>query len=240
MAFFSKKYCDICDEKIGLLGNKKLIDGNMCKNCAGLLSPHFTNRRKTSLEDIKDHLAYRENNKKDVAAFNATRTIGRNTKVILDEDAGRFIVSSAGSWQNQNPDVIDFSQVTGCQTEIREYKTELKWKDKDGNDVSFSPRRYEIDYDFFVTIEINSPWFNQINFKINDRRVDIRGSVEYREMERQSKEIKETLTQVRQEVRESVVAASAAKTAQTCSFCGATTTPDPRGCCEFCGGAVQG
>ena len=30
MALFGKKYCDICGDKIGLLGNRKLDDGNMC------------------------------------------------------------------------------------------------------------------------------------------------------------------------------------------------------------------
>ena len=49
MSFFNKKYCDICNEKIGVLGNKKLDDGNMCKNCAKKLSPWFSDRRNTSL-----------------------------------------------------------------------------------------------------------------------------------------------------------------------------------------------
>lgn len=31
MGLFDKKYCDICGEKIGLLGNRKLEDGNLCK-----------------------------------------------------------------------------------------------------------------------------------------------------------------------------------------------------------------
>ena len=34
MGLFDKKYCDICGEKIGLLGNRKLDDGNLCKECA--------------------------------------------------------------------------------------------------------------------------------------------------------------------------------------------------------------
>ena len=34
MGLFDKKFCDICGEKIGMLGNRKLEDGNMCKNCA--------------------------------------------------------------------------------------------------------------------------------------------------------------------------------------------------------------
>ena len=43
MGLFDKKYCDICGEKIGLLGNRKLENGNLCKNCAKKLSPWFSN-----------------------------------------------------------------------------------------------------------------------------------------------------------------------------------------------------
>ena len=31
MGLFDKKNCDICGDKIGLLGNRKLDDGNLCK-----------------------------------------------------------------------------------------------------------------------------------------------------------------------------------------------------------------
>ncbi|MDL2218259.1 DUF4428 domain-containing protein, partial [Christensenellaceae bacterium OttesenSCG-928-M15] len=226
MGLFDKKYCDICGDKIGLLGNRKLDDGNMCKNCAGLLSPFTTDRRKTTLSEIKEHLAYREANQADVAKFNATRTLGGKTKVLLDEDAGKFIVTSSGRWQSENPDVMAFSQVTGCQTEIKESRSEIKYKDKDGNSVSYNPPRYDIDYDFHITIHVNSPFFSDISFKVNERTIEQRGSVEYREAQRQADEIRQALTQVRQEVRENVAAANAPKIAQTCPLCGATTMPD--------------
>ena len=35
MGLFDKKYCDVCGAKIGFLGNRKLEDGNLCKDCAG-------------------------------------------------------------------------------------------------------------------------------------------------------------------------------------------------------------
>ena len=31
---FEKKICSVCGGEIGLLGNRKLEDGNLCKNCA--------------------------------------------------------------------------------------------------------------------------------------------------------------------------------------------------------------
>lgn len=238
MGLFDKKYCDICGEKIGLLGNRKLEDGNMCKDCTKLLSPFTTDRRRTTLAEIKDHLAYREANKSEVAKFNATRTFGGRTKVILDEDAQVFIVTSSSRWQNENPDVIPFAQVTGCQTDIRESRSELKRLNSEGKSVSYNPPRYKYEYNFYTVIHVNSPFFSEIEVKINDSSIDQRGSVSYREMERQAVEIKAALTQVRQEIRESIIAANAPKVALTCPLCGATTTPDASGCCEYCGGTV--
>ncbi|MDL2224585.1 DUF4428 domain-containing protein [Eubacteriales bacterium OttesenSCG-928-M02] len=240
MGLFDKKYCDICGDKIGMLGNRKLDDGNMCKNCAGLLSPFITDRRRTTLEDIKEHLAYREANQDAVAKFHVTRTFGGRTKVMLDEDAENFIVTSSNRWQNENPDVIPFSQVTGCQTDIRESRREIRRLDEEGKSVSYNPPRYQYDYDFYTIIHVNSPFFSEIEVKINDSSVDERGSVGYREMERQAVEIKTALTQVRQNMRDSLAAANAPRIAQTCPLCGATTTPDTHGRCEYCGGAMLG
>lgn len=69
MGLFDKKYCDICGEKIGLLGNRKLEDGNLCKDCARKLSPFFSERRNSTVEDIRRQLAYRAENEKSLLIF---------------------------------------------------------------------------------------------------------------------------------------------------------------------------
>ena len=74
---------------------------------------------------------------------------------------------------------------------------------------------------------------------LTSNREEVRASVEYQQYEAMGFEIRDALLQVRQQVREEVIAAAAPKTAVTCPFCGATTTPDVNGCCEFCGGAVN-
>ena len=77
---FEKKECSICGGEIGLLGNRKLEDGNMCKTCAAKLSPWFEDRRESTVAQIEEQLAYREANKEKVAAFTTTRTLGQDTK----------------------------------------------------------------------------------------------------------------------------------------------------------------
>ena len=142
---FEKKICDICGSEIGLLGNKKLEDGNCCKTCAGKLSPFFSERRSSTIEEIKQQLAYREANKAEVAKFRVTRTIGTDSKkILLDEDARRFVVTSARNLKEANPDVLEYSMVTGCDMDIRDHQTEEKRKDAEGKMVSYVPPRYRL------------------------------------------------------------------------------------------------
>lgn len=263
---FEKKECAICGGEIGLLGNRKLEDGNMCKQCAKKLSPWFSDRRSSTVEEIREQLAYREANKEKVAAFHTTRSLGTGTKVLLDEDACRFMVTSARDIKEANPDVLEFSDVTGCRIDIDESRTELKKEGKDGKQVSYTPPRYEYSYDFYVIIAVNNPYFSEIKFRLNSSSIEITSeapsymsitgvgqvlssnpnsinpeyNVEYRNYKQLGEEIQEALTHVRETVRENIAAAAAPRAVVTCPYCGATTTPDESGRCEFCGGAVNG
>lgn len=224
------------------------------------------------MEDIRQQLDYREENKSAVAAFHTTCTLGNGTKLLLDEDAGKFMVTSARNLTEANPDVLDFSQVTGCRVDVDEDKTELKRQDKDGKQVSYDPPLYTYDYDFYVVINVNAPYFDEIRFKLNSGSIESptpisRGGavnpfsgiarpagrpapgmrpgmggvpVEYAECEKLGQEIVSALTQVRAEVRQAAAEAKAPKTAVVCPFCGATTTPDAEGKCEYCGSALNG
>ena len=89
MGLFDKKYCDICGAKIGLLGNRKLENGNLCKDCARKLSPFFSERRSSTVEEIRQQLEYREQNKQVVAAFNPTKVISADMTLYIDEDKGQ-------------------------------------------------------------------------------------------------------------------------------------------------------
>ena len=209
MGLFDKKYCDVCGEKIGLLGNRKLENGNLCKNCAAKLSPWFNERRHSSLDDIKAQLAYREENQRAVQAFHTTRSLGGNYKVLLDEDARKFMVSRGGRLGEENPDVLDYAQVTGCDLDIEEDRDELKKEGPDGKEVSYNPPRYEYSYDFYITIRVNHPYFDEMRFKLNSSSVNtgshsmsvpaggmraIPGANDYQEYVQMGSDIKEALT----------------------------------------------
>lgn len=176
MGLFDKKYCDVCGEKIRFLGNRKLEDGNLCKDCAEKLSPWFSDRRRSTVEDIKAQLRYREENKAKVAAFRVSRTLGEGNLLCLDDQAGRFLVRRNSESLDNNPDVIELSQVTGCQVDVEKDTTEEKTHNAEGKSVSYNPPRYTYHYRFFLRIMLNHPWFDEIRFRINKSTLDIKST----------------------------------------------------------------
>ena len=148
-------------------------DGNLCKECAKKLSPWFSDRRQSTVTEIKEQLAYREANQEKVAQFHPTRSLGERTKVLLDEDAGKFMVTSARDWRQANPDVLDFADVTGCRLDIDETRDELTYEDADGKDQHYNPPRYEYSYDFYIDISVNHPYFDQIRFQLNRQDITV-------------------------------------------------------------------
>ena len=173
MGFFDKKYCDVCGEKIGLLGNRKLENGNLCKDCAAKLSPFFSERKSSTVEEIKEQLAYREENRKELERFQATRIIGERMKVMVDEAGKRFVVTSSSDLLKANPDIINLSDVISCNLDLDVEDTEIMRKDSQGKEVSYNPPRFCYSYNFNIEIGVRNPWFTQIRFRLNPSDVEI-------------------------------------------------------------------
>ena len=197
MGLFDKKYCDICGDKIGLLGNKKLENGNMCKDCAKKLSPFFSDRRSSTVDEIKQQLAYREQNKQTLAGFSPMFTFGEDDKIYIDPMKQSFVVSSRnpGSWSDENPDVIPISSVTGCNLRVDEDREELYTEGKDGQRVSYNPPRYKFTYDFYIDIKVNTPYFDEITARLNDRDVEGMGTMEYNRYQQMAQQVINNLSQ---------------------------------------------
>ena len=156
------------------MGNQKLEDGNLCKDCAKQLSPWFSDRRRSTVEDIiKRQLAYREENRSKASQFRTTRSYGEDCKVLLDEEHRWFTVTRARDLADANPDILDYTALTGCRVDIDESRTEQKREGPDGKEVSYNPPRYEYSYDFEVIISVNNPYFDEMKFRLNNSSVYI-------------------------------------------------------------------
>ncbi len=197
MGLFDKKYCDICGEKIGLLGNRKLENGNMCKNCGKKLSPFFSERRSSTVDEIKQQLSYREQNKQILATFSPMFTFGEDNKIYIDPMKQSFVVSrrNPGSWSDENPDVIPLSSILNCASRIEEDREELYTQGKDGQNVSYNPPRYKFTYDFYVDIKVNNPYFDEISVRLNNTDVEGLGTMEYHRYQQMAQQVINNLSQ---------------------------------------------
>ncbi len=107
--------------------------------------------------------------------------------------------------------------------DIDESGSEIMREDGNGNEISYNPPRYEYSYDFYITISVNNPYFNEIKFKVNSESADITpataGSynpenyVEHRNYKELGEEIKQVLMQARTDAREKAEQAAAPKAA---------------------------
>ena len=196
MGLFDKKFCDICGEKIGLLGNRKLEDGNMCKDCAKKLSPFFSDRRSSTIDEIKQQLAYREQNKQALSAFRPNLTFGDGKKIYVDMANGNFVVSnfSPNNWDDENPDVMALSSIMSCNLKIDEDKDEIYTQGKDGQRVSYNPPRYKFYYNFILEFAVNNPYFDDFRVQLNTFRIEGMGTMEYNKYQQMAMEVINTLT----------------------------------------------
>ena len=128
-----------------MFGYKKLEDGEICKDCVKLLSPWFEDRRHATVAQIKEQLAYREQNAKEHENFTISRKIGDEECFMYIEEVGgvptRFFVTSRSDYKAENPDIISFKDVASCVTDIQVRDEEIKQKNSEGQMVSCNPRR---------------------------------------------------------------------------------------------------
>lgn len=165
MGLFDKKQCAICGEDIGLFGNRKLADGNMCSKCAAKLSPFFYERKASTIEQIREQLAYREENQAKLAGFTPTKVFNEGMKIYLDEPGRRFVVTRATDYKKDNPDLIDCAQVTAAEYTVSEDRDEIY---KDDNKTSFDPPRYKYEYTFKMKLTVDHPYIETIRFDVKE------------------------------------------------------------------------
>ena len=87
--------CMICHEPLSRYGNKAIKDGMICRNCVKLLSPWLSDEE-IAVKDtngIREHLARREENRKDVRDFLTTRKTEGHYSILFDDTKDRFIIT---------------------------------------------------------------------------------------------------------------------------------------------------
>ena len=253
---FKKKDCEICGKEVGMFGYKKLEDGEICKDCVKLLSPWFDDRRHSTVAQIKEQIAYREENKAALNAFRPTVAYGERYTLraeLVNGVPSHFVVERTDSYKEENADIVNFKDVTSFNIDVQEFDRELKYRNSKGEEVSYHPPRYEYSYDFYAEIHVNHPYFDDMRFQLNrntirletiERRSGFGGSLfrsgfdptmypEYRQYRSEYDEMEELFRAGMQGMALRGFAPAAPAIPKFCPNCGAPT--DGGKFCQSCG-----
>ena len=189
MGLFDKKFCDVCGEKIGLLGNRKLEDGNLCKDCAKKLSPWFDDRRHSTVEEIKNQLQMREENRSRLGAFHPGKVIRSDRYHLYIDEMQQMFAVSTNLDKEDNPDLLSFSMVTGCNLNMDEERREIYRTNADREEESYNPPQYEYSYDYYLYIYLNHPYIDEMKLHLNAAEISAEDYNRRQDVERAGQEM---------------------------------------------------
>jgi|GEM_PF-1432717 len=82
-----------------------------------------------------------------------------------------LILMDVQTENRENGLILNYLQLTGSHLDIDEGRRELRRTDKDGKQVSYDPPRYEHSYNFDFTITVDTPYFDEMSFRLNPRLI---------------------------------------------------------------------
>ena len=230
-SLFEKKYCAICGGELGLFGHVNLSDGKLCKECKKKLSPYFA-PRKRPVEQIRAHLAYREENRERLRRFDTTRTVQlEKQQICIDLEQNLFCICTGEPTQQNNPDLFRLDRILECSVRIDESERELKTTDRKGNYVSYRPPRYAYTRTIRLSIHLEEPdWAGTVTERVGTFSFENRVPASFEHAKQRANDARELLLSLRERTAEILLP----KTTVTCPFCGAPTIPDDQNRCEYC------
>lgn len=87
------------------------------------------------------------------------------------QQQGYLILMDVQTENRENGLILNYSQLTGSHLDIDEGRRKLRRTDKDGKQVRYDPPRYEYSYNFDFTITVDTPYFDEMSFRLNPRPI---------------------------------------------------------------------
>jgi hypothetical protein len=180
---FSKESCILCGNEVGSLSRKRLGDETViCKDCAKRLSPFFDDFENSDAAAIKMQVADRQANVTRLATFAIDECYGFEDAVLIDRHNGQFCVNqggggityeSPGSLIGPNPDVVSVKAITSIEVEGAGWSCHEVKHSVNGEQVSYSPRRFEYPCNVTLVIRVDHPYIETMTARINRGTIHI-------------------------------------------------------------------
>lgn len=147
--------CELCGKAIGPSGNYELLDGYLCQDCADQLSPWFNEFDMAEVDDLQEQIRLREENQNRIPDFCPSRKFGDEIMVVVDDEAGEFVVTDNQDLWEDNSDIISIDECINCSVDVQK------------DCVPIGHKRYRYTYNFQVTIDLDHAYLSEITFPLN-------------------------------------------------------------------------
>ena len=143
--------CSVCGNRLTRYGSKVLKDGILCRHCARLASEWLENAdfAERTVEQITEHLAYRQENRKRLAGFKGNKAVEGKYSMYIDEESRDFLISKKADYVKDNADLFNIDEVAKVRI------LERKYLNRDGSDVC-------------VQLFVRHPQFSSLKFQVNE------------------------------------------------------------------------
>lgn len=117
MGLFSNKDkpCPVCGKPTPKLLATKIQGEPICGDCAVQILADSDVRKSWTMDDLKEHLRCRAENKERVENFHPTRTVDCGRSMLIDDANRCFYLKK---WSDDNPPIFSFDSITGFEVSI--------------------------------------------------------------------------------------------------------------------------
>lgn len=114
MGLFSNKDkpCPVCGKPTPRLLATKIQGQPICGDCAVQILADFDVQKSWTLDDLREHLRYRAENRDRIEGFQPIRTVDCGRSMLIDDANRCFYLKK---WSESNPPVISFDSITGFE-----------------------------------------------------------------------------------------------------------------------------
>lgn len=158
MSDFFDGRCSVCGSSVAVA--TETLDGYICEDCRRKLSPWFEDLEYTDTDDLKEQISLRERNEKNLKVFRPTRKFGESVKVLIDDNSRSFVVYDTMAPVKTTPDLITLDDVLDVSVDVDEECDEI------------GPDEYRYRYVFLVTVDLDHPYLDHIEFRLNDEALE--------------------------------------------------------------------
>lgn len=200
MGLFTKKeVCPICGTKLkGDLLLKIKDNVTLCKNCTAAVNMESSMVAQQSVDDIRRHLAYREENKKKYDVFQSNLDIKVGAYVFKTDETQHLWYCTSNK-KDKNPPLFLYSEIVGCQyTENGEPPVEEE--KKSGLRALFGEKKEPVSIrSMKLHICLDNPYIQNIYIEMMELNDEIKSdSMKYKSNRKAAAKVMEALEGMRQ------------------------------------------